>query len=121
MSLNVERIKAKVKKVITIKPTHITLMRTEKVSNGMRGGAEKPVTVAELDIFLDDSKHNLLLDNVKESGTVKRTRGLYMLAVAEGFEIKEGDYFEASSLKYRVTYPGEILSGVYNSDLEVVK
>lgn len=121
MSLNVERIKTKVKKGIAIKPTHITLMRTERVSNGMRGGTEKPVTVAELDIFLDDSKHNLLLDNVKESGTVKRTRGLSMLAVVEDIEIKEGDYFISNKLKYKIAYLGEIIPGVYNSDLEVVK
>lgn len=120
MSLNVERIKAKVKKGIAIKPTHITLKRMEKVSNGMRGYTEKEITIAELDVFIDDSKHSIAT-NVKEAGSIQRVRSLNMLVVAEGFEIKEGDYFEASNLKYRVTYPGEIISGVYNSDLEVVK
>ncbi|KEH91680.1 hypothetical protein Z962_p0057 (plasmid) [Clostridium botulinum C/D str. BKT12695] len=119
--INEERIKAKIKKAISIKPTHITLMRKEKVSNGMRGGTEKEIKVAELDIFFDDYKHNLLLDNVKESGAVKRTRGISMLAVAEGLEIKEGDCFTIGNNKYRITYPGMIIKDVYNSDLEMIK
>lgn len=119
--INEERIKNKVKKAIIIKPTHITLNRLEKVSNGMHGGSNKEVKVAKLDIFLDDSKHNLLLDNVKEAGVVKKTRGISMLVVAEGIEIKEGDYFEVNASKYRVTYPGMIIKDVYNADLEVIK
>ncbi|WP_045517723.1 hypothetical protein [Clostridium sporogenes] len=119
--MNEERIKLQAKKSISKKPTHIILMRNIKKSNGMRGGAEKPNKVAKLDIFLDDTKHNLLLDNIKESGVVKRTRGISMFVVTEGIEIKEGDYFEASGYKYKVTYPGMIIKDVYNSDLEVIK
>ncbi|AJE09490.1 hypothetical protein [Clostridium botulinum] len=120
--INEARIKAQAKKNISKRPTHINLMRKEKVSNGMHGGREKEITVGELDIFLDDTKHNLILDNVKESGTVKKTRGISMFAVVtEGIEIKEGDYFEANGYKYRVTYPGMIIKDVYNSDLEVVR
>lgn len=119
--INEERIKAKVKKGIAIKPSHIELKRLEKISNGMRGGSPKEVTVAELDVFIDDSKHSLVLEDTKESGSFKRTRGLSMLAVAEGIEIKEGDYFIANGVKYRVTYPGMIIKDVYNSDLEVIK
>ncbi|AJD32418.1 hypothetical protein FDE98_02455 [Clostridium sporogenes] len=119
--MNEERIKLQAKKSISKNPTHIILMRNIKKSNGMRGGAEKPNKVAKLDIFLDDTKHNLILDNVKESGTVKRTRGISMFAVTEGIEIKEGDYFEANGYKYIVTYPGMIIKDVYNSDLEVIK
>lgn len=119
MKLNEERIKAKVVKAIAIKPTHITLMRKGLVSNGMRGSTEKEVKVAELDIFFDDSKHNLLLDNIREAGRVNRTRGISMIAVAD-FEIKEGDYFTIDSNKYRVIYPATIVKDVYNADLEVV-
>ncbi|MBY6871675.1 hypothetical protein HYH37_00415 [Clostridium botulinum] len=120
--INETRIKAQAKRSIAKSPTHITLMRKEFVSNGMHGGREKEITVGELDIFLDDTKHNLILDNVKESGTVKKTRGISMFAVVtEGIEIKEGDYFEVNGYKYRVTYPGMIIKDVYNSDLEVIK
>ncbi|MDU5010691.1 hypothetical protein FDF69_07965 [Clostridium sporogenes] len=119
--MNEERRKLQAKKSISKNPTHIILMRNVKASNGMRGGTEKPDKVAELDIFLDDTKHNLILDNVKESGIVKRTRGISMFAVTEGIEIKEGDYFEANGYKYIVTYPGMIIKDVYNSDLEVIK
>ncbi|NFC47357.1 hypothetical protein EXN05_08785 [Clostridium botulinum] len=119
--MNEERIKMQAKKSIAKRPTHIILMRKEKASNGMHGGKEEEKEVAELDIFLDDTKHNLILDNVKESGTVKRTRGISMFAVTEGIEIKEGDYFEANGYKYIVTYPGMIIKDVYNSDLEVIK
>ncbi|ENK0558487.1 hypothetical protein AB2T19_003306 [Clostridium botulinum] len=119
--INEERIKMQAKRSIAKSPTHITLMRREFISNGMHGGKEKEKKVAELDIFIDDTKHNLLLNNVKESGTVKRTRGISMFAVTEGIEIKEGDYFEANGYKYRVTYPGMIIKDVYNSDLEVIK
>ncbi|NFQ84179.1 hypothetical protein FDG04_02375 [Clostridium sporogenes] len=119
--INETRIKAQAKKNIAKRPTHIILMRKEFVSNGMHGGREKEIKVGELDIFLDDSKHNLILDNVKESGTVKRTRGISMFAVTEGIEIKEGDYFKTNGYKYRVTYPGMIIKDVYNADLEVIK
>ncbi|NFC27832.1 hypothetical protein EXM98_04065 [Clostridium botulinum] len=119
--INEERIKAQAKKNIAKRPTHIILLRKEKASNGMHGGRGEEKKVSELDIFLDDTKHNLILDNVKESGTVKRTRGISMFAVTEGIEIKEGDYFEANGYKYRVTYPGMIIKDVYNSDLEVIK
>lgn len=119
--INEARIKAKVKKAIAIKPTHIILNRLEKASNGMRGGKDIETKVAELDIFLDDSKHNLLLDNVKEAGSVKKTRGISMLAVVEGIDIREGDYFLVNGAKYRVTYPGMFIKDVYNSDLEVFK
>jgi len=119
--INEERIKMQAKRSIAKNPTHIILMRNVNISNGMRGGTEKPDKVAKLDIFLDDTKHNLLLDNVKEAGIAKRTRGISMFAVTEGIEIKEGDYFEANGYKYRVTYPGMIIKDVYNSDLEVIK
>ncbi|BDB02137.1 hypothetical protein [Clostridium botulinum] len=119
--INEARIKAQAKKSISKRPTHIILMRNVKISNGMRGGREKPDKVAKLDIFLDDTKHNLILDNVKEAGIAKRTRGISMFAVTEGIEIKEGDHFEANGYKYRVTYPGMIIKDVYNSDLEVIK
>lgn len=119
--MNEERIKLQAKKSIAKNPTHIILMRNVKASNGMRGGTEKPNKVAELDIFLDDTKHNLLLDNIKESGVVKRTRGISMFVITEGIEIKEGDYFKANGSKYRVVYPGMIIKDIYNSDLEVVK
>ncbi len=119
--INEARIKAQAKKNIAKRSTHIILMRYVKTSNGMRGSKEKPDKVVELDIFLDDTKHNLILDNVKEAGTAKRTRGISMFAVTEGIEIKEGDYFEANGYKYRVTYPGMIIKDVYNSDLEVIK
>lgn len=119
--MNEERIKLQAKKSISKNPTHIILMRNVKASNGMRGGKEKTDKVAELDIFLDDTKHNLLLDNVKESGVIKRTRGISMFAVTEDVEIQEGDYFKANGSKYRVVYPGMIIKDIYNSDLEVVK
>ncbi|AUM99591.1 hypothetical protein [Clostridium botulinum] len=119
--MNEEKIKLQAKRSISKRPTSIILMRNIKASNGMRGSTEMPNKVAELDIFLDDTKHNLILDNVKESGTVKRTRGISLFTVTEGIEIKEGDYFEANGYKYRVTYPGMIIKDVYNSDLEVIK
>ncbi|AXG94056.1 hypothetical protein HYH82_06730 [Clostridium botulinum] len=119
--MNEARIKAQAKKNIAKRPTHIILLRKEKASNGMHGGREEEITVGELDIFIDDTKHNLILGNVKESGTVKRTRGISMFAVTEGLKIKEGDYFETNGYKYRVTYPGMIIKDVYNSDLEVIK
>ena len=118
--INEEKIKMQAKKNIAKRPTHIILMRKEKVSNGMHGGREEEIKVGEFNIFLDDTKHNLILDNVKESGTVKRTRGISMFAVTEK-EIKEGDYFEANGSKYRVTYSGMIIKDVYNADLEVIK
>ncbi|KOR24195.1 hypothetical protein [Clostridium sp. L74] len=119
--INEARIKAQAKKSIAKRPTHIILCRKEFISNGMHGGREEEKKVSELDIFLDDTKHNLILDNVKESGTVKRTRGISMFAVTEGIEIKEGDYFKTNGYKYRVTYPGKIIKDIYNSDLEVIK
>jgi hypothetical protein len=119
--INEEKIKAKVKKAIAIKPTHISLMRVEQVSNGMRGTTDKEVKVSELDVFIDDSKHNLITENTKESGSFKRTRGISMLAATENFDIKEGDYFVLNGIKYRVTYPGLIVKDVYNADLEVIK
>ena len=119
--INEARIKAKVIRAIAIKPTHITLMRKELVSNGMRGSTEKEVKLIELDIFFEDSKHNLLLDNIKEGGTVRKTRGISMLAVVEGIEIKEGDYFSIGDSKYRIIYPGLLIKDVYNADLEVIK
>lgn len=118
--INEEKIKFKVKKAISIKPTHITLIRLEKVSNGMRGGKEQEAIVAELDIFIDDSKNNLVIERTKESGISKRTRGINMLATTDGFDIKEGDYFTHNEVKYRITYPGLIVKDVYNSDLEVI-
>ncbi|AUN10678.1 hypothetical protein CF055_00115 [Clostridium botulinum] len=119
--INEARIKMQAKRSIAKSPTHITLMRKEFVSNGMHGGREEEKTVGELDIFLDDTKHNLILDSAKESGTVKRTRGISMFAVVEGIEIKEEDYFTIGNNKYRVTYPGMIIKDIYNSDLEVIK
>ncbi|WP_409068846.1 hypothetical protein ACFLKC_14020 [Clostridium caseinilyticum] len=120
--MNIDRIKLQAKRSIAKRPTHIILLRKEKVSNGMHGGREEEITVGEFDIFIDDTKHNLLLDNIKESGTVKRTRGISMFAVVdEDIEIKEGDYFITNGYKYRVTYPGMIIKDIYNSDLEVVK
>ncbi|MBU3131592.1 hypothetical protein KPL40_03935 [Clostridium gasigenes] len=119
--INETRIKQQVKKAISIKPIHIKLMRNEKISNGMRGGSEKPALVKELDVFLDDSKHNLISETTKEAGSFKRTKGISMLAVVDDIEIKEGDYFEVKGSKYRVTYPGMIIRDVYNADLEVIK
>lgn len=119
--INEDRIKAKVKKAIALKPTHIILMRLISTSNGMRGGTPKPDKIAELDIFLDDTQHNLLLDSVKDGGAVKRTRGISMLVVVDNIEIKEGDFFELSGVKYKVSYPGMIIKDVYNADLEVIR
>lgn len=121
MSLNEAKIKQQVKRAITLKPTRVQLKRTEQTSNGMRGGTPKEANVAELDIFIDDSKHNLVSESTNEAGAIKKTRGITMIAIAEGFEIKENDYFTANGVKYKVTYPGYLIDGVYNSDLEVVK
>jgi len=118
--INVARIKQKVKRAIALKPTHIILMREVKTGNGMRGSKETPDIVAELDCFINDSKHSVWQPQVAESGTIQRIRALTLLAVCEGFEIKKDDYFIANGLKYKVTYPGMIISDVYNSDLEVV-
>lgn len=122
MSLNVERIKQKVKRAITIMPTEITLMRKTNIDDGMGGYIEgNPDTVATFQGFLDDSHKSVWLDIAKDSGTINRTRSIRLLAVCEGFEIKKGDYFEVKGLKYNVTYPGEIIEGVYNADLEVIQ
>lgn len=121
MRLNEERIISQIKKAIALKPTHITLMRKEKVSNGMRGGQEKPVKVAEFDVLIDDSQRNLVSENVNETGSLKMTRGVNLIAITEGFEIKEDDYFIIDNIEYKVTYPGMIVKGVCNADLEVVR
>lgn len=122
MSLNVEKIKQKVKRATAIKPTDIKLMRKTNIDDGMGGHIEgKPDTVATFQAFLDDSHKSVWLDITKDSGTINRTRSIRLLAVCEGFEIKKGDYFEVKGLKYSVTYPGEIVEGIYNTDLEVIQ
>lgn len=121
MRLNEERIKAKVKRAIEIKPTHIVLNRFDKTSNGMRGEKTKEVVIGEFDAFIDDSKHNYIVESIRESGTIKRTRGITMIAVIEAFELFEGDFFLLDGIKYRVTYPGEVVKDVYIADIEAVK
>ncbi|CAM3003008.1 hypothetical protein HAHI6034_10890 [Hathewaya histolytica] len=120
MKLNEKFIKNKVLQAIKIKPTYIVLMRKEKTSNGMRGGKEKKIKVAELDVFFDDFKRNNLFDTFRDSGHVKKVRSLGIICVTEGFQIKEKDYFSIDSQTYVVTYPGEVVKDVYIADIERV-
>lgn len=120
MSLNVERIKNQVKKAIAIMPATINLKRVSKTDDSMGGYIENIIDVATFDGFIDDSNHSIYLDRMNEAGTVKRTRSIGLLAVCEGFEIKNDDYFESDGVKYKVTYPGRIVEGIYNADLEII-
>lgn len=120
MSLNEERIKQQVKKAISIKPITINLKRIEKVDDGMNGYIEKETDIATFDVFIDDSNHSIYLDRMNEAGTVKRTRSITLLAVCEGFEIKDNDYFEAKGREYKVVYATTLVSDVYSCDLEVI-
>lgn len=123
MSLNVERIKQQVKKAIAIMPTTINLKRIEKIDDGMGGYIEKeePTNVGTFDGFIDDSKISNLIDKVNDAGTVKINRQITLIAVCEGFEIKDNDYFEAKGRKYKVVYATTLVEGVYNCDLEVIQ
>ncbi|WP_238884520.1 hypothetical protein [Clostridium sp. YIM B02551] len=123
--INLERVKGQVLKAISIKPTHISLMRNEVDSNGMRGGKKRADLVAKIDVFIDDSNHsnvggnNKITGEGKEAGSIYSVKNISMLIVAEGFEVKVGDYFELNGLRYEVTYPGLIMGNIYESDLEV--
>lgn len=121
MSLNEARIKQQVKKSISIMPTNINLKRIEKVDDGMGGYIEKEIDVATFDVFVDDSNHSIYLDRMNEAGTITRTRSITLLAVCEGFEIKDNDYFEAKGRKHKVIYATTLVTDVYNCDLEVIE
>lgn len=125
MRINEAKIKQQVKKAIAIKPTHIQLKRYEKQSNGMRGGTGQEVDVAELDVFLDHSKHSdsrsMGAKEVSESGELKKIKGIAMIAVTDGFEIKDDDFFIINGLTYKVNYNGLLVKDVYNSAIEVIK
>lgn len=117
--MNAERLKVQFKKAISKKPTTIELKRNEFVSNGMHGGSNKEIIVATTDVFIDDFKHSLA-SNTNEAGEIKRIRSITMVAVADGFKIKKDDFFIIDDKKYVVTYHGEVVPDVYNSDLEVI-
>lgn len=117
--MNSERLKIQFKKAISKKPTTIELKRNEFVSNGMHGGSNKEIIVATTNAFIDDFSHSLA-SNINEAGEVKRIRNVAMVAVADGFKIKKDDFFIIDDRKYVVTYPGEVVQDVYNSDLEVI-
>lgn len=120
MSLNEVRIKQQVKKAISIMPTNIALKRLDKIDDGMSGYIEQETNVATFDGFIDDSNHSIYIDRMNEAGTIKRTRSITLLAVCEGFEIKDNDYFEAKGRKYKVVYATTLVADVYNCDLEVI-
>ncbi|EGT3614908.1 hypothetical protein FHH43_01465 [Clostridium perfringens] len=115
--IDVNEIKEAALEGIALKPTHITLERFEKVSNGMNGFKTKKVTVGEFDVFIDDSKRNANF-NVGDSGGIMTVRSLGMLIVIDSLLI--GDFFIFNGNKYEVTYPGELVPGVYNADIKIV-
>ncbi|MHC1681389.1 MAG: hypothetical protein AB6733_00250 [Clostridiaceae bacterium] len=117
--INEVRIKQRIKKAISLKPSSVTLMRNEKVSNGMRGGKDSPVTVATFDGLLDDSSHNKVYKVTTDAGVYQNIGAIKFITVVEGFEIQTDDYFTLNGVKYRVTYPGMIFPGLYNAELEV--
>lgn len=128
MSLNITRLKKQVEKAISINPTVIELKRAEKIDDGMNGFNEIESDVATFNGFIDDSSHSIWQDRMNESGTVQRTRNITLLAVCDNFEIQKDDYFvvgadedfDIEGIKYKVIYPGKIVDGIYNADLEVV-
>ncbi|HHD2753290.1 TPA: hypothetical protein ACOTG0_002099 [Clostridium perfringens] len=115
--IDVKEIKEAALEGIALKPTHIALERLEKVSNGMNGFKKKKVTVGEFDVLIDDSKRNANF-NVGDSGGIMTVRSLTMLIVIDSLLV--GDYFILNGNRYEVTYPGELVSGVYNSDIKIV-
>lgn len=121
MSLNVTKIQQQVRRAISLRPTNITLKRNMSISDGMGGYILGPDTpVATFDIFLDDSKHSTLVDKLSDSGSVRKTRQLTLLAICEDFEILDLDTFEVNGRKYQVTYASQIVDKVFNCDLEVI-
>lgn len=116
--MNIEKIKLQVKKGISKKPTTIKLFRTVGEDDGMSEIAE--ILLGELEVLFQDSKRSLAL-NTNDSGISTKVRSLSILAVIEDFEIKSNDYFKVNEVKYRIIYPGEILKGIYSSDVEMVK
>lgn len=117
--ININKIKLAAKKGISLKPTHITLKRYEITSNGMRGGKKEEVIIGEYDVFIDDSKRNMNI-NINDPGNLTTFRSLKMIIVIEDNELLINDFFEVNSIKYRVTYPGELVPGVYEADLSII-
>lgn len=115
--IDVNEIKEAALEGIALKPTHITLERYERVSNGMKGSRKERVTIGEFDVFIDDSKRNINL-NTEEAGLSISTRSLTLLIVIDSLLV--GDFFILNGNKYEVTYPGELVQGVYNADIKIV-
>lgn len=116
--MNIEKIKAQAKKGISMKPTTIKLFRVVDGDDGMSEPSEIPL--GELDVLFKDNTRSLAF-NSSDNGISTRIRSLSILVVADGFEIKSNDYFKIDEVKYKIVYPGEIIKGLYNSDIEVVK
>ncbi len=118
MIRNVGKIKAQAKKGISKKPTAIKLFRVVGGDDGMSEPNEIPL--GELDVLFKDNIRSLTF-NSSDNGISTRIRSLSILAVVDEFEIKSNDYFKIDGVKYKIVYPGEIIKGLYNSDIEVVK
>lgn len=115
--IDINEIKEAALEGIALKPTHIVLERYKKVSNGMNGFRKEKVTVGEYDVFIDDFKRSINF-NTKEAGLNFSTRSLTLLIVIDSLLI--GDFFIFKGNKYEVTYPGELVPGVYNADIIIV-
>lgn len=119
--IDVNEIKDAALEGIALKPTHIVLERYEKVSNGMNGFRKEKVAVGEYDVFIDDSKRSSGKSDslsTMESGGLFLVRSLTLLIVIDSLLV--GDYFILNGNKYEVTYPGELVTGVYNADIKIV-
>ena len=115
--IDVNEIKEAALEGIALRPTNITLKRYEKVSNGMNGFRKEEVTVGKFDVFIDDTIRNPNFSN-KESGGVSTVRSLGMIIVTNSLLV--GDFFILNNNKYEVTYPGELVTGVFNADIKIV-
>ncbi|MDM0998610.1 hypothetical protein QTI99_14220 [Clostridium perfringens] len=119
--IDVNEIKEAALEGIALKPTHIVLERYKKVSNGMKGFRKEKVTVGEYDVFIDDSNRSSgksdSLSTV-ESGGLFLVRSLTLLIVIDSLLV--GDFFILNGNKYEVTYPGELVPGVFNADIKIV-
>lgn len=117
--IDIKEIKEATLEGIALKPTHITLERYIEVSNGMKGYRKEKVNVGEFDIFIDDaSRPGSTNFAYKDNGEVITVRSINMLIVIDSLLI--GDFFILNNNKYEVTYPGELVPGVYNADIRMV-
>ena len=126
--MNVERIKVQVKNAIKKQLTHIKIYRKTKSEDGMSAPKEvifgvldtTELLVGETDVFFNDSTRAYITKSYSDSGVNSKVKSLSILAVP-GFEICEDDYFYIKEIKYRVTYPAQIIEGIFDCDIEAIK